>query len=139
MDIDDDTLEHSLLDHNNESMNDNIQKVMNNDIHDTAYLSTKGMRQVQKHSGKDVIMKTIDIELQTFKDLPVYDTVSGKTIPRGAEITYSHIVFDKEYKIDPETKRNVFLKWKTRLVFDGNKQKSSSLMKTHSRLHRHYP
>ena len=63
-------------------------------------------------------MKVIDIELQVFKDLEVYDTVSKKTIPRGAEIIYSHIVFDKKYKIDPETKRKVFLKWKTRLVFD---------------------
>jgi hypothetical protein len=50
--------------------------------------------------------------------------VSRKTILRGAEIIYSHIVFDKKYKIDPETKRNVFLKWKARLVFDGSKQKA---------------
>ncbi len=71
----------------------------------------------------DLIMKAIDIEPQAFKDL-VYDTVRRKTIPRGAEIIYSHIVFDKKYKIDPETKRNVFLKWKARLVFDGSKQKS---------------
>ncbi len=71
-----------------------------------------------------MIMKAIDIELQAFKDLDVYDTVSRKTIPRGAEIIYSHIVFDKKYKIDPETKRNVFLKWKARVVFDGRKQKS---------------
>ena len=69
-------------------------------------------------------MKAIDIELQVFNDLDVYDTVSRKTIPRGAEIIYSHIVFNKKYKIDPETKRNVFLKWKARLVFDGSKQKS---------------
>ena len=46
------------------------------------------MRQVQNHSEKDLIMKAI------------------------------HIVFDKKYKIDPGTKRNVFLKWKVRLVFD---------------------
>jgi len=26
--------------------------------------------------------------------------------------------------MDPEMKRNVFLKWKTSLVFDGSKQKS---------------
>ena len=38
VDIDVDTLEHSLLDHNNESMNDNIQKVMSKTIHDAAYL-----------------------------------------------------------------------------------------------------
>ena len=39
---------------------------------------------------------------------------------------YSHVVFDKKYKIDPETKRNVFLNWKASLVFDGhgNKQKA---------------
>ena len=42
-------------------------------------------------------MKAIDTELQVFKDLDVYDTVSRTTIPRGAEIIYSHIVFDKEY------------------------------------------
>ena len=90
IDIDADTLEHSLLDHNNESMNDNIQKVMSKAIHDAAYLSNlkqqdipKGMRQVQNHSEKDLIMKAIDIELQAFKDLDVYDTVSRKTIPRG--------------------------------------------------------
>jgi len=78
IDIDADTLEHSLLDHNNESMNDNIQKVMNKAIHDAAYLSNikqqdipKGMRPVQNHSEKDLIMKTIDIELQAFKDLDV--------------------------------------------------------------------
>jgi hypothetical protein len=43
-------------------------------------------------------MKAIDIELprlQTFKDLNVYDKVSRKTIPRGSESIYSHIVFDK--------------------------------------------
>jgi hypothetical protein len=55
-------------------------------------------------------MKALDIKLQAFKDPDVYDTVSRKTIPRGAEIIYSHIVFDKKYKIDQETKRNVFLK-----------------------------
>jgi hypothetical protein len=62
-------------------------------------------------------MTVIDIEVKDFKDIDVYDTVIRKTIPRGVEIIYSHIVFDK-YKIDPETKRNVFLKWKTRLVFE---------------------
>ena len=131
IDIDADTLEHSLLDHNNESMNDNIQKIMGKAVHEAAYLSNlkqqdipKGMRQVQNHPEKDLIMKAIDLELQAFKDLDVYDTVSRKTIPRGAEIIYSHIVFDKKYKIDPETKRNVFLKWKARLVFDGSKQKA---------------
>ena len=51
-------------------------------------------------------------------------TVTRKTIQGGPVIIYSHIVFDKKYKIDPETKRNVFRKWKVRLVFDGNKQKS---------------
>ena len=65
VDIDADTLEHSLLDHNNESMprNDNIQKVMSKVIHDAAYLSNlkqqdipKGMWQVQNHSEKDLIM-----------------------------------------------------------------------------------
>ncbi len=79
---------------------------------------------MQNHSEKDLIMKVINLELQAFKDLDVYDTVSRKTIPRGAEIIYSHIVFDKKYKIDPETKRNVFLKWKARMVFDGSKQKA---------------
>jgi hypothetical protein len=68
-------------------------------------------------------MKAIDIELQA-KDLDVCDTVSRKTIPQGTEIICTHIVFDKKYKIDPETKRNVFLRWKARLVFDGSKQKS---------------
>ena len=70
VDIDADTLEHSLLDHNNESMNDNIQKVMNKAIHDEEYLNNlkqqdipKGMSQVQNHSEKDLIMKDIDIEL----------------------------------------------------------------------------
>ncbi len=58
-----------------------------------------------------------------YRDL-AYNTVNRKTIPRGVEIVYSHIVFDKKYKIDPETKRNVFLKWKVRLLFDGNKQKT---------------
>jgi hypothetical protein len=104
---------------------------MSKAIHDAAYLSNlkqqdipKGMQQVQNHSEKDLIMKAIDIELQAFKDLAIYDTVSRKTIPRGAEIIYSHIVFDKKYKIDPETKRNAFLKWKARLVLGGSKQKS---------------
>jgi hypothetical protein len=50
--------------------------------------------------------------------------VSRKTIPRRAEIIYSHIVFEKKYNIDPEMKQNVFLKWKSRLVFDGSKQKA---------------
>ena len=80
-------------------------------------------------------MKAIDVELQTCKDLDVYDNVSRKTIQRGAEIIYSHILFDKKYAIDAETKRNIFLKWKERLVFDGVNR---NLMKTHSRLHRHY-
>ena len=43
-------------------------------------------------------MKAIELELQAFKDLDVYDTVSRKTIPRGAEIIYTHIVLDKKYK-----------------------------------------
>ena len=40
-------------------------------------------------------MKAIELELQAFKDLDVYDTVSRETILIGAEIIYSHIVFDK--------------------------------------------
>ena len=57
-------------------------------------------------------MKTIDLKLQAFKDLDVCDTVSRKTIPRGAAIIYSHIGFDKNYRIDPEPKCNVFLNGK---------------------------
>jgi hypothetical protein len=73
IDIDADTLEHSLLDHNNASMNENIQKVMIKAIQDAAYLSNlkqqdmpKGLRQVQNHSEKDLIKTVIDIELQDF-------------------------------------------------------------------------
>jgi len=36
VDIDADTLEHSQLDHNNQSMNDNIQNVMTKSIHEAA-------------------------------------------------------------------------------------------------------
>ncbi len=69
-------------------------KVMTKDIHDAVYSVSnlkqqdipKGIRQLQNHSEKDLIMKAIDIELQVFKDLDVYDTVSRKTIPRGTEI-----------------------------------------------------
>ncbi len=39
VDIDADTLEHSLMDHNNQSMNDNIQKVIGHPI-DKNLLST---------------------------------------------------------------------------------------------------
>ncbi len=108
IDIDPDTLEHSMPDHKNESMNDNVQKVMSKAKHDAAQSQTarytrrdlkqqdipEGMRQVQNHSEKDLIMKATDIELQAFKDLDVYELqafkdldviVSRKTIPRGAE------------------------------------------------------
>jgi hypothetical protein len=64
IDIDADTLEHLLLDHNNESMNDNIQKKISKAIHEAAYLSNheqqeipKGMWQVQNLPEKDLIMK----------------------------------------------------------------------------------
>ena len=64
IDIDADTLEHLLLDHNNESMNDNIQKKISKAIHEAAYLSnheqqeiSKGMWQVQNLPEKDLIMK----------------------------------------------------------------------------------
>jgi hypothetical protein len=73
MDIDADTLEHSLLDHKNESMNDNIQKIMRKAVHEAAYLSNlkqqdipKGIRQLQNHPEKALIMKAIDRELQAF-------------------------------------------------------------------------
>jgi len=53
-------------------MNDNIQKVMSKAIHDVTYLSNikqqdipKGMRQVQNHSEKDLIMKAIDNSVKT--------------------------------------------------------------------------
>jgi len=64
IDIDADTLEHSLLESmndniHNESMNDNIQKIMRKPVHEAAYLSNlkqqdilKGMRQVQDHPEK---------------------------------------------------------------------------------------
>ena len=39
IDFDANTLDRSLLDHNNESIYDNIQKVMSKDMHDTEYLS----------------------------------------------------------------------------------------------------
>ena len=70
------------------------------------------------HQNKDWQVKcqddtVVDIDADTLEY-----TVSRKTILSGAEIIYSHIVFDKKYKIDSETKRNVFLKWKASLVFD---------------------
>ena len=68
-------------------------------------------------------------------DESVVDTVNRKTFPRGDEISYSHVVFDKKYKVYPETKRNVFLKWKSRLVFDGIQK---NLTKSHSHIHLHY-
>ncbi len=96
-----------------------------------AYLSNlKTIRHTERdetsmnHPEKDAILAAIELELQAFKDLDVYDSVSRRDIPRGAEIIYSHIVFDKKYKIDPESKRNIFLKGKARLVFDGSKHKS---------------
>ncbi len=73
IDIDADTLEHSLLESmndniHNESMNGNIQKIMRKAVHEAAYLSNlkqqdilKGMRQVQDHPEKDLIMRAIDI------------------------------------------------------------------------------
>ncbi len=48
IDIDVDTSKHSLLDHNNESMNDNTQKVMNKDIHDAAYLNNLKQQDISK-------------------------------------------------------------------------------------------
>ncbi len=51
IDIDSDTLEHSLLDHNNESMNDNIQKVMNKDIQDV-YSVISNSKMYRKGCGK---------------------------------------------------------------------------------------
>ena len=64
-------------------------------VHEAAYLSNlkqqdipKGMRQVQNHSEKDLIMKDIDIELQAFKDLDVYDTVSRRLVFDGFEDTF---------------------------------------------------
>ncbi len=93
------------------------------------------MRQVQNHSEKDLIMKATDIELQSFKDLDVYDTLSRKTIPRGAEIIYSHIVFDKKYSIQ---RRSEMYSWngKHDLCLMGANR---NLMKTNSHLHHHYP
>ncbi len=138
IDIDTDTVKHSLLvDHNNESMNDNILKIMRKTVHDSAYLSNlkqqdipKGIRQVQIHPEKDLIMKVIDLELQVSVQrsqcLRHSDPKDNSKRNRDHLLMYSHVVFDKKYKIDPETKRNVFLKWKASLVFDGhgNKQKS---------------
>ena len=64
-------------------MNDNIQKIMSKAVHDAVYFNNlKGMRQVQNHSEKDLIMKATELELQAFKDLDEYDTVSSKTILR---------------------------------------------------------
>jgi hypothetical protein len=51
IDIDADTLEHSLLDHNNESINDNIQKIISNAIHEAAYLSNHKQQDIPKGSG----------------------------------------------------------------------------------------
>jgi hypothetical protein len=46
-------------------MNDNIQKIMRKSVHEAAYLSNlkqqdipKGMRQVQNHLEKDMIMES---------------------------------------------------------------------------------
>jgi hypothetical protein len=97
-------------------MNDNIQIIMNKAVHDAAYLSNLKQQDIpkgiQNHSEKDLIIKSIELELQVFKDLDVYDTVSRKTIPRGAEIIYSHIVFYKKYKIDDpnSTRRMLYTK-----------------------------
>ena len=62
-------------------MNDNIQKIMSKAVQDAVYFSNlKGMRQVQNHSEKDLIMKAIELGVQAFKDLDEYDTLSSKTI-----------------------------------------------------------
>ena len=48
IDINADTLEHSVLDHNNESMNDNIQKIMRKSVHEASYLSNLKQQDIPK-------------------------------------------------------------------------------------------
>jgi hypothetical protein len=75
-------------------MNDNIQKIMSKAVQDAAYLSNLKQQDIPKgicrtnHSEKALIVKAIELELQALNDLDVYNTVSRKTIPRGAEMCF---------------------------------------------------
>ena len=77
---------------------------MSKAVHDAVYFSNlKGMRQVQNHSEKDLIMKTTELELQAFKDLDEYDTVSSKTILRR---TWNHLLSHRVWQEIQNWSRN---------------------------------
>ena len=83
----------------------------------------KGEKQVLQHPESEAILASKAKEINSFYDMQVMKTVPMSTLPPGATILPSHLIYKRKYKIDEKTKQNVFDKWKTRLVIGGNRQK----------------
>jgi transposase InsO family protein len=124
------TLDDMILDHNHATPEHHRQHLLTSLITNEAYLANydepKGMKQVQAHPEKDLILQAQQKEIDFFIDNGVFTLVPFSSLPKGTDILPSHMIFKKKYTIDKTTHQKVFDKWKARLVIAGNKQKDAS-------------
>ena len=127
--IDADTLHHFLIRHDS-TLDEDRQRLMSTCYNAAAKQAAtlfddepKGEKQVLQHPESEAILASKAKEINSFYDMQVMKTVPMSTLPPGATILPSHLIYKRKYKIDEKTKQNVFDKWKTRLVIGGNRQK----------------
>jgi len=82
----------------------------------------KGRKQALAHPDRDRILAAEKKELDSFYDENVFELVKTSTLPSGTEMLPSHWVYKMKYGIDPATGRDVFIRWRARLVIGGNRQ-----------------
>ena len=82
----------------------------------------KGEKQAANHPEAKAILESKQKEIDSFYKMQVMKEVRISTLPQGTTLLPSHIVYKRKYKIDLDTKQNIFDKWKARLVIGGNRQ-----------------
>ena len=90
----------------------------------------KGMKKILTHPQSKDIIKAVVKELDAFKEMDVFEEITYSDLPsKNTEILNSHLVVTEKFKIEKqiidgkETFRDVFDRWKARLVFNGKRQK----------------
>jgi hypothetical protein len=90
----------------------------------------KGMKKILTHPEAKDIMAAINKELDAFTKMDVFEEINYKDLPSKTiePPIISHLVITRKYKIEKQIEdnkevfRDVFDKWKARLVFNGKRQ-----------------
>ena len=83
----------------------------------------KGMKKILNHPESKAILEAMKKELDSFEEMKVYEEIPSKDVPKHIEKLRAHFVVTRKYKRCPTTNKDVFDRWKVRLVFNGKHQK----------------